>query len=630
MLKKLLYAAPSVILGVVLLLPKDSVSQGFAPSFSTFSVPVGGKQAISGNWGFNSMAGTASTNSVVNNQTWQVLDINGDHLQDLVVTAQNDASGYDVVFSPTSPYWKVHLNTGSGFTTLINWPVPMGGKQANQGNWGFNSTFGSASTNSVVNNESWSTMDMNGDGKPDLVVTAQNDASGYDKVFGVGASPYWKVYLNTGTGFSSSVTNWPVPAGGKQHATGNWGFNAIAGSASTNSVVNNQTWSTIDMNADGKPDLVVTAQNDASGYDKVFGVGTSPYWNVYLNTGSGFAGSAMTWAVPAGGYQGISGNWGINAIAGSAGGNSVINNQTWSTIDMNADGKPDMVITAQNDASGYDKVFGIGANPHWRVYLNTGSGFSTTQNTWSVPAGGYQGTSGNWGFNALAGSAGGNSVLNNQTWSTLDLNADGQLDLVVTAQNDTSGYDKVFSVGSNPYWKAYYGTGSGFSGTETNWPVPMGGYQGTSGNWGFNAIAGSASGNSVTNNQTWNVADLNNDGKLDLVVTAQNNASGYDTVFDPPGNPYWKIYMNQNLGVDDIENADARISVYPNPSKAVFTVGLTTDATPDAIEVYDLAGRKVLEQKNVQQIDLAFADAGIYLLKIDVNGKSYFRKVVKE
>ena len=614
-----------------LLIVLQTYGQGFATSATNWTVPIGGFYNAGGNWGFNALGGSADGNSILDNQTWSTIDINGDGMLDLVVTAQNNASGINTVFSPTSnPYWKVYLNTGSGFSTSVtNWPVPIGGFSNSTANWGFNAIGGSADGNSILNNQTWSTVDINGDGKPDLVVTAQNNASGINTVFSPTSNPYWKVYLNTGSGFSTAVTNWTVPIGGFINAITNWGFNAIGGSASGNSILNNQTWSTVDINGDGKPDLVVTAQNNASGFDTVFSPAANPYWKAYLNTGSGFSTAVTNWTIPVGGLYKTSGNWGFNAIGGSASSNSTLNSQTWSAVDINGDGKLDLVVTAQNDASGFDTVFSPAANPYWKAYLNTGSGFSTAVTNWTVPVGGLYKTTGNWGYNALGGSASSNSTLNNQTWSIVDLNGDGKLDLVVTAQNNASGSDTVFSPSTNPYWKAYFNTGSGFSTAVTNWTVPVGGLYKSTGNWGFNNVGGSASSNSILDNQTWSIIDINGDGKLDLVVTAQNNASGFDTAFNPAANPFWKAYLNLSiLGVNDINNYTTNFEVFPNPSNGIFTIQNTFDQKDFSVEIYDILGKKIMQQKDSNEIDLSSSPKGIYLLKIREGNEIYTKKII--
>src|SRR5690606_15581258 len=113
-----------------------------------------------------------------------------------------------------------------------------------------------------------------------LVITSQGNGS-YKDSFGVGTSPYWRVYLNTGSGFSTTLINWTLPAGGYKDSGGhNYGFYGTAEDGYYYSGC--QGWSTMDINGDGKVDMIVTSQGNGT-YKDSFGVGSSPYWKVYLS-----------------------------------------------------------------------------------------------------------------------------------------------------------------------------------------------------------------------------------------------------------------------------------------------------------------------------------------------------------
>ncbi|HEY8091791.1 MAG TPA: VCBS repeat-containing protein, partial [Polyangiaceae bacterium] len=111
-----------------------------------------------------------------------------------------------------------------------------------------------------------------------------------------------------------------------------------------------QEWASIDVTGDGKPDLVLTAScSDTT-------VGTT-HWQVYSNTGSGFAASPASFALPKVDQS-------LYLVSGSnggcaAGGASV--SQEWASLDLLGDGKLDLVLTAScTDAS-------IGTTA-WSVY----------------------------------------------------------------------------------------------------------------------------------------------------------------------------------------------------------------------------------------------------------------------
>ena len=97
-----------------------------------------------------------------------------------------------------------------------------------------------------------------------------------------------------------------------------------------------------DVNGDGLPDIVDAHQNP---------------WHIYLNTGSNFI-DGGTW------YPGSS----HDNVNNTANDGSVKRD----FIDINCDGLPD-VVDPGNGASG------------WQVWFNTGGGFTTNPQTWTVP-----------------------------------------------------------------------------------------------------------------------------------------------------------------------------------------------------------------------------------------------------
>jgi hypothetical protein len=285
--------------------------------------------------------------------------MNGDRMPDLVVTDECGSTS-----TVGMGHWLVYLNTGSGFaSTGLTWTLPAG-------------TYTSGLAH-VDNCNNYGTVDMNGDQKPDLVVT---DECGSTST--VGAS-HWLVHLNTGSGFASPGVMWTLPAGG---------FSRLAYGEGCS------RYGTVDMNGDQKPDLVATMVCGSGS-----GVGTS-FWQVYLNTGSAFATSPLMWTLPPGGFD-----YGL-AYGGTCG------TRHYGTVDMNGDQRPDLVVTSEC-GTGNGSVGVI----YWHMYQNTGSAFSTSPVMWTLPAGGFE-------YGLAYG-----STCGTRRYGTADINGDQRPDLVVTS-----------------------------------------------------------------------------------------------------------------------------------------------------------------------------------------------------
>ncbi len=116
-------------------------------------------------------------------------------------------------------------------------------------------------------------------------------------------------------------------------------------------------------------------------------------------------------------------------------------------------------------------------------------------------------------------------------------------------------------------------------------------------------------------------------------------------VTDPSGNEaamitrdvyvqYAPNCQNTYTGVEQIKLADA-VTMYPNPTSGMLTIGYTlTNNNPLNIEVYNAAGVKVTEMKNIQggfgtqKLDLSAFSNGIYSVRLTNNGETTTRQIV--
>jgi hypothetical protein len=320
-----------------------------------------------------------------------------------------------------------------------------------------------ASTESVL----YSLLDLNADRRPDLVVAA--DACDDD----VGTK-HWDVYRAGGTGFAKTPAAFTLPA-----ARCGTAFDRLAGTGDV-------LYTLLDLNADRRPDLVVTA--DACDAD----VGTK-HWDVYLASETGFAKTPVAFTLPAARCE--------VAFDRPAGAESV----HYALLDTNADRRPDIVVTA-------DACDGDVGTKHWDVYRASETGFAKTPVAFTLPAA-RCGTA----FDRLARTEG---VL----FTLLDLDADRRPDLVVTS--DTCDED----VGTK-HWDVYHASDTGFAKAPATFSLPTArcGRR-------FDAVT-------RTEDVTYALLDLSCDERPELLVTS-------DTCDDEVGTKRWDVYVASDTGFE--------------------------------------------------------------------------------
>jgi len=333
-----------------------------------------------------------------------VMDINGDGKSDLVRLWQNGSQTYAAVW----------LSTGSGFTEVSNGPI---------GSW-------STSFNYLV-------MDVNGDGRSDLVRLWQN-----------GSLEYASVWLSNGTGFTQSS-------------------NASIGGFCT--CIQDLV---MDVNGDGKADIVRLWQN-----------GTQQNAIVWLSNGSGFT-----------------------QVSNASIGTYDASIQQY-PMDVNGDGKTDLVRIWQNGTQAYAAV-----------WLSTGTGFTQVSN---APVGAW--------------------CTCIQDFYTVDVNGDGKNDLVRLWQNGTQQYAAV-----------WLSTGTGF---KEVWNNSIGTY--------CSCIE-------------TEIMDVNGDGKSDIVRLWQNGSLQYAAVYSAAGAGSPDLVasiVNSNGAATSISYQPVtNSSVYAKGSSAVYPV----------------------------------------------------------
>ena len=102
-----------------------------------------------------------------------------------------------------------------------------------------------------------------------------------------------------------------------------------------------------------------------------------------------------------------------------------------------------------------------------------------------------------------------------------------------------------------------------------------------------------------------------------------------DNIPNPGINTTHTIVEGASLSVPDEELSD--VSVYPNPVKNTLTINTIAQLSGRIATVFDMNGKRVLNQKlDSNQLNVERLQSGIYLLRIESNGKSIKRKFIKK
>jgi hypothetical protein len=278
-----------------------------------------------------------------------VADVDGDLKPDLVVTS--------LCTDPSvgTTRWLVYPNGASGFGPPAPFAQPGG---APTGAFG---SFGPAPADCATGRPGYAFFDLDGDRKPDLVITTACD----DPQIGTTA---WRVYVGSGAGVGVTPIRFPLPLT-PSVPVGTYG-SAGGGGAGCDAKPAGPRYSVFDLDGDFRPDLVLT--QDCT--DTAVG---STRWGFYRNSGTGFSPSAepialplVPGAAPVGAFPGLSAPPMCSGARQAPG---------FATLDVTGNLRPDLLVTRScND-------FTTGVS-RWLLYRDTDGGFAPSVATFSLPA----------------------------------------------------------------------------------------------------------------------------------------------------------------------------------------------------------------------------------------------------
>lgn len=429
----------------------------------------------------------------------------------------------DIIEVKDGDTWSFARNSGHGFEPLVDWPAPV---------------LVMSEADSWMNDQ-WALLDMNGDGRVDLVWSAEaaDDPIHQRVFFDDLVGQHWRVYLNDGAGFSSDYTAWSLGL--------SWSpYDPVFAMVRVTSIWSQtMMWDTFDLNGDQLPDLIVTGECPGAQLpcQALIGGPHAAKWSVHWNTGAGFSSEAADWSVP------FSGEWPYSLDFSS------LSRGYFATFELSNDGLPDFVWGLEMETwSGLaatireGEVFGRDqGQPYWRVFLNTGLGFSMDDSSWAVPMDDPALEDSGWlGFYAPEPDPKRAYAPSSERWTTRDFTGDGMPDFAWTA--DPRGFDSgalQMPWGGDlgdPHWRIYPYDEDGFAPSPIRWTLPAV-ELGHPLAKGFYAPTDSWLSRPSSETQThWSTLDLDGDGLPDLVWML--DSATRETFGMEDGAPYWRVF----------------------------------------------------------------------------------------
>lgn len=366
----------------------------------------------------------------------------------------------------------------------------------------------------------WSHPDLDGNGALDL--SLHFDDCGTDSSLG---ATHWSAALAGDSGMAD-LTAWTLPT---VFDSDHFPDNALNASSGTRTCPDGTSfvWAMSDLTGDGKPDLVLPYDTCGT----TTGVGTG-VWEVYANTGAGFAETATAWTLPAVFATSVYPSSALNSMSGTRTFGSC--SYVWSVTDMDGDDRPDLVLP-------FDSCTGSGTvgTTSWTVHLNTGSGFSGTPEAFALPSYGsnYPASP----FNNTSGTRTCVDTTQSFSWTLSDLDGDNRPDLVVPF--DTCGTETDIG---GAEWRVHMNTGAGF-GSAVAFTLPAGYGASPYPDDAFYALSGTRS-CSDGGSFVWASSDINGDGRADLVMPYNTCGASLE-----PGSRFWRVHLGDGIGFSDEE-----------------------------------------------------------------------------
>ena len=124
---------------------------------------------------------------------------------------------------------------------------------------------------------------------------------------------------------------------------------------------------------------------------------------------------------------------------------------------------------------------------------------------------------------------------------------------------------------------------------------------------------------------------LNNQQIMQLVRESASQYNSPDN-FLGYGIPDLSLALANGLSLVEFQNENTKLKVYPNPVSNLLYVEIPSQYDTATVKLYDILGKKVLEKivsSTQTKINVSNLSKGVYLAKIEANGLSITKKIIK-
>ena len=124
---------------------------------------------------------------------------------------------------------------------------------------------------------------------------------------------------------------------------------------------------------------------------------------------------------------------------------------------------------------------------------------------------------------------------------------------------------------------------------------------------------------------------LNNQQIMQLVRESASQYNNPDN-FLGYGIPDLSLALANGLSLVEFQNETTKLKVYPNPVSNLLYVEIPSQYDTANVKLYDILGKKVLEKtvySTQKKINVSNLSKGVYLAKIEANGLSITKKIIK-